>query len=53
MKYSRNNGLRLDGVYHIVKKKTKKMLTVNYNLIESDFNIKTTKIGSPLLTSSK
>ena len=33
VKFSKSNGLRLDGVYHILQKKTKKMLAVNYNLV--------------------
>ena len=48
-KFSKANGLRLDAAYLIVPRKSRKSLTVSYQLIESDFAIGFHKAGSPLL----
>ena len=38
----------------ILPKKNKKMLTVNYNIIENDFGLKNNqKVSSPLLTKTE
>lgn len=48
IKFAKYNGLRLDAVYQIIRKKNKKMLTVSYHTIEAEYDIKPHKINSPL-----
>ena len=48
--FAKNNGLRLDGVYLVVQKKSKKLLTVNYSPVEHDFDKNGHNIASPIFS---